>query len=115
MHRGTCCGGVEGNGGGDGDGDGDGISGGGGGLGGAGGGGVGGGGAMGGAVARSTGSHCGGLATPRSEGGVFVRRSPTAGAPCPGADNGARRAPAAAATRTMTTFIVDVANQRCNT
>ena len=113
MHRGTCCGGVEGNGGGDGDGDGDGISGGGGGLGGAGGGGVGGGGAMGGAVARNTGSHCGGLATPWS-GGVFVRRSPAAGAPCPGADNGARRAPAAAATRTMTTFIMDVANQRCN-
>ena len=113
MHRGTCCGGVEGNGGGDGDGD-DGISGGGGGLGGARGGGVGGGGAMGGAVARSTGSHCGGLATPRSEGGVFVRRSPAAGAPCPGADNGARRAPAAAATRTMTTFIMHVANQRCN-
>jgi hypothetical protein len=56
--------------------------------------GVGGGGAMGGAAARSTGSHCGGWATPRSsEGSVFERRWPMA---CPCADSSVRLAKGAA-------------------
>ena len=56
--------------------------------------GVGGGGAMGGAAARSTGSHCGGWATPRSsDGSVFERRWPMA---CPCADSSVRLAKGAA-------------------
>ena len=63
-------------------------------TGGVGGGGAKGGGAMGGAAARSTGSHCGGWATPRSsEGSVFERRWPMA---CPCADSSVRLAKGAA-------------------
>ena len=87
VHGGTCCCGVEGNGG-EGDGDGSGISG--GGVSGVGlsedGGGVGEGDA---AVARSTGSHCGGQAAPRAEGRACELRWPIS---CPRADNGARTA-----------------------
>ena len=89
VHGGSCCSGVEGDGGGEGDGDGIGISGG-------GDSGVGlgeGGGGEGGAVARSTGSHCGGQATPRGEGRACELRWPIA---CPCADSGVGTAQTAA-------------------
>ena len=91
----TCGGGVGGEGGGDG-GEGEGGT---GGEGKGDGGGISGGGDSGGvgeddaAVARSTGSHCGGQATPRAEGRACELRWPTA---CPCADSGMRTAQRAA-------------------
>ena len=89
VQGGTCGGGIEGDGGGEGEGDSGGISG-----GGDSGGGLNeGGGGVGGAVARSTGSHCGGQAAPRSEDSACELRWLIS---CSCADNGVRPAQTAA-------------------